>query len=148
MQYIVDHCTVAIPAGLTAEQLPSMLMLYVTSRFKDPITCAALAVAVNMPGYSYDVDAIGTPSAKLCPLNTYGPGMKKQRACVPCPTGFTTNGRTGQTLPTACGECYASPPTAPRHIAVVGSNQQQLADKQFEWSPSRFQHAQRQRMAK
>jgi hypothetical protein len=60
--------------------------------------------AVNMPGYSYSINSAGQPSASLCPLNTYSPGMKKQRACVPCPTGFSTNGRTGASSPTACGE--------------------------------------------
>lgn len=62
--------------------------------------------AVNLPGYSYDITAAGTPSATLCPLNTYGPGMKKQRACVPCPTGFTTNGKLGQTSANTCGEDF------------------------------------------
>jgi hypothetical protein len=40
--------------------------------------------------------------AATSPVNTYGPGLKKQRACVPCPTGFTTDLRVQQTMPTAC----------------------------------------------
>ena len=65
-----------------------------------PIPCLA---AVNLPGFYYTLDN-NQPGAVQCPINTYGPGLKKQRACVPCPTGFTTNGRVQQTMPHACGE--------------------------------------------
>jgi hypothetical protein len=55
----------------------------------------------------------------LChPVNTVvvfcRPGMKKQRACVPCPTGYVTNGVTGAKAPTACGTPFA-PPWEPQH---------------------------------
>lgn len=62
-----------------------------------PCACAA----VNLPGFYYTLDN-NVPGAVQCPVNTYGPGLKKQRACVPCPTGFTTNLKIQQTLPTAC----------------------------------------------
>lgn len=57
---------------------------------------------VNVAGTFYSVDASGNPSATTCPVNTYGPGQRKQRACVPCPPGYTTNGATGQSRATAC----------------------------------------------
>jgi hypothetical protein len=63
-----------------------------------------LLPAVNMAGYSYELTSSGVAYAALCPRNTYSPGMKKQRACVPCPTAFTTNGKTGQMSANACGE--------------------------------------------
>lgn len=56
---------------------------------------------VQLPGFYYTIDN-GNPGAVQCPVNTYGPGLKKQRACVPCPTGFTTDLRVQQTMPTAC----------------------------------------------
>jgi hypothetical protein len=59
--------------------------------------------AVNQPGFSYSIDSTGTPSAVLCGPGTYSPGLKKQRACVPCPSGFTTDGQSGARLPSACG---------------------------------------------
>jgi hypothetical protein len=40
--------------------------------------------------------------AVKCGVDSYSPGLKKQRACVPCPTGFTTNGTVGATSPTQC----------------------------------------------
>lgn len=61
------------------------------------------AAAVNLPGYSYDLTDTGV-MAVLCPVNTFGPGLRKQRACVPCPTGYVTMGKVGQILPSACGE--------------------------------------------
>lgn len=62
---------------------------------------------VNLKGYSYVVAATadGQPSVALCPVNTYSTGLRKQRACVPCPSGMTTLGQTGASAPTACGEC-------------------------------------------
>ena len=48
--------------------------------------------AVNNQGYSYDVAANGFPTQAQCPANTYGPGLRKQRACVPCPPGYITLG--------------------------------------------------------
>jgi len=75
----------------------------------EPVLChccvmCCLLLSVNLPGYSYDINALGKLSATKCPVDTYSPGMKKQRACVPCPTGFTTKGRTGAVAPTACGK--------------------------------------------
>lgn len=60
---------------------------------------------VNLPGYSYSitsVNGLSIVSAERCPVNTYSPGLKKQRACVPCPTGFTTKGLDGRTRPEDC----------------------------------------------
>jgi hypothetical protein len=37
-------------------------------------------------------------------MNTYSPGLRKQRACVPCPSGFSTMGKVGQSRVDACGE--------------------------------------------
>lgn len=40
------------------------------------------ATAVNIPGTYYAVDAeTEAPMAITCPADTYGPGLKKQRAC-------------------------------------------------------------------
>lgn len=57
---------------------------------------------VNLPGFSYTLDEQGIPAAVLCPADSWSPGLKKQRACVPCPAGFSTNARAGATAPTAC----------------------------------------------
>jgi len=60
-------------------------------------------LAVNLPGYFYTIDTLGTTVGQtICPVNTYSAGLKKQRACVPCPTGYTTNGAIGASTPTAC----------------------------------------------
>jgi hypothetical protein len=87
-----------------------------------------LSPAVNLPGFSYSitVNAVtGTSdvSAVLCPENTYSPGLKKQRACVPCPTGFTTKGMTGMTRPEACSKsshptAYRCPPVFLAHMVL------------------------------
>jgi hypothetical protein len=69
-----------------------------------------LCCAVNLPGYSYSitsVNGLSIVSAERCPVNTYSPGLKKQRACVPCPTGFTTKGLDGRTRPEDCSESQA-----------------------------------------
>ena len=58
--------------------------------------------AVNVAGTSYSVDASGNPSATTCPADTYGPGLRKQRTCVPCPPGYTTNTLTGQPRASSC----------------------------------------------
>ncbi len=60
-------------------------------------------LAVNLPGYSYSADASGNPDQAVCPINTYGPGLRKQRACVPCPPGYVTQATT-QSKASACGE--------------------------------------------
>ena len=62
------------------------------------------APAVNVPGSFYKLDAGGQPSSVTCPVDTYGPGLRKQRACVPCPPGYVTNAKTGQSSARACGE--------------------------------------------
>lgn len=36
------------------------------------------------------------------PVNTFGPGLRKQRACVPCPSGYSTMGKVGQSRIDAC----------------------------------------------
>jgi hypothetical protein len=60
---------------------------------------------VNLPGTSYSISADGaTIDMTTCPVNTYSPGLKKQRACVPCPTGYTTNFVTGAVSPTQCSK--------------------------------------------
>jgi len=64
-----------------------------------------LVRAVNLPGYMFALNAAtGDPGAVPCPADTFGPGLRKQRACPPCPTGFTTVGKTKQTSMNACGE--------------------------------------------
>lgn len=57
------------------------------------------AFAVNRPGYAYSIDAAGTPSVTLCAVNTYSPGLKKQRGCVPCPTGKSADNSHAQHVP-------------------------------------------------
>lgn len=42
------------------------------------------------------------PSQTTCPKDTYSPGLRKQRACVPCPPGYTTNDATGKTASSDC----------------------------------------------
>jgi hypothetical protein len=69
--------------------------------------CQLACGAVNAAGTSYSVDAAGNIVVAACPQDTYGPGMKKQRSCVPCPPGYTTNGATGQTTAAACGESWS-----------------------------------------
>jgi hypothetical protein len=71
-----------------------------------------LLLSVNVPGTYYTVVSTWNSTSidqVLCPDNTYGAGFKKQRACVPCPTGFTTNGLVGATAPSACGEQCCCP---------------------------------------
>jgi len=60
--------------------------------------------AVNPPGTAYTLNEAGTPNTTTCPEDSYGPGLKKQRACVPCPPGYTTNGAVGQRSVRACGK--------------------------------------------
>jgi hypothetical protein len=68
------------------------------------VCCAVIWRSVNAAGTSYTVDAAGNIVVTTCPQDTYGPGMKKQRSCVPCPSGYTTRGATGQTTAAACGK--------------------------------------------
>jgi len=65
---------------------------------------ACRTAAVNPPGTAYTLNEAGTPNTTTCPENSYGPGLKKQRACVPCPPGYTTNGTVGRTSVRACGK--------------------------------------------
>jgi hypothetical protein len=65
--------------------------------------------AVNLPGTFYTISLDGqTVDQQDCPVNTYGAGLKKQRACVPCPTGYSTMGGTAKTSPTDCGKRTSS----------------------------------------
>jgi hypothetical protein len=59
--------------------------------------------AVNLPGHFYTVNN-GEPSQDVCPINTYGPGLRKQRACVPCPPGYSTLDQTARSKASDCGE--------------------------------------------
>lgn len=72
---------------------------------RDPAAVLSFLLAVNLPGYSYSI-IDGVPSAQECPTDSFGPDLKKQRACVPCPTGFTTGNKTRQMRPPACGKCW------------------------------------------
>jgi hypothetical protein len=63
------------------------------------------APAVNLPGTYYTINGLaGIVGAVTCPVDTYGPGLRKQRACVPCPPNYVTNGKTGQTSPMQCSK--------------------------------------------
>lgn len=63
----------------------------------------SVRACVNLPGTFYTIDGTsGEVGASVCPVNTYGPGFRKQRACVPCPTNYKTNGLTGRTSPMQC----------------------------------------------
>jgi len=60
---------------------------------------------VNLPGYSYElVGPDSDPRANPCPADTYQFGLRKQRACVPCPPGLGTENKTMQTSVAACGK--------------------------------------------
>lgn len=62
----------------------------------------SIAACVNKPGFKFIVAASGKPSAVACPVDTYGPGLKKQLVCVPCPSGFTTLALNTQTTINNC----------------------------------------------
>mgnify|MGYP001810299316 CR=1 FL=1 len=81
-----------------------------------PAACLVDPPSVNPAGTYFTFDeATKEPGVAMCPVNTYGPGLKKQRACVPCPSGYTTDfstsgvitQRTGQSSKSACGKCIA-----------------------------------------
>ena len=58
---------------------------------------------MNLPGAFFTVDAVsGEPGQTTCPVDTFGPGLRKQRACVPCPPGYSTKGLTGKTSSRDC----------------------------------------------
>lgn len=63
---------------------------------------ASIRGCVNSPGYVFVVDAAGNPGAAPCQQDSFSPGLKKQRACVPCPPSYTTNGLTGRS---SFGDC-------------------------------------------
>ena len=67
--------------------------------------CAAAVLTVNSRGYAYTTSGTSI-GQELCPEDTYGPGFKKQRACAPCASGFTTDGLTARWRPDQCGECH------------------------------------------
>jgi hypothetical protein len=79
------------------------------------------APAVNIAGtyFAYGVD--GSPKSVECPTDSYGPGLRKQRACVPCPPGYTTAGVTGSVSISACGESREQRPTT-LYPAIQTSN--------------------------
>lgn len=69
-----------------------------------PCVCVPPCFAVNLPGFFYGLTASGDPTATACPEDTYGLGLRKQRACPACPTGFITYGKTKQTNIQSCSE--------------------------------------------
>lgn len=91
---IIQHCI--IPHHPHGAQQPHRALLP-----------PCLDLAVNLPGTYYDLSPNNTISAVPCPVDQYGPGLKKQRQCIPCPTGFTTDGAAGQTSPSACREPHS-----------------------------------------
>lgn len=70
--------------------------------------CRCCCPAVNTPGTYYQLNATGSPTAITCPQDSYSPGLRKQRACVPCAPGFTTADLSAQRSSQACGECRLS----------------------------------------
>jgi hypothetical protein len=65
-------CSTAFGAGLTT----------LGARSSSKLQC------VNSPGYAFTtVGDSKNPLAVPCGVDTYSPGFKKQRACVPCPDG-------------------------------------------------------------
>lgn len=75
-----------------------------------PYHCHGIAALLTLPALSDAPRVLGRrpePRALCCCACVAGRrfGFRKQRACVPCPTGFTTNGVDGATTPLACGEC-------------------------------------------
>jgi len=71
------------------------------------LPCVACIIAVNNRGFFYVYEIVAgnpSPRAVICPVDTYGRGLRKQQACVPCPPGFTTNNVTGRGSSEDCGE--------------------------------------------
>eukprot|EP00775_Hariotina_reticulata_P009826 gene9826-9984_t len=64
---------------------------------------------VNRPGYFYNgpSTAGSSPTATLCPDNTYSPGLAKQRSCQRCPGGLAIEDNSG--IRTHSGFCVAPP---------------------------------------
>lgn len=108
-QYTVQLAVVPEPAAgcwlHCAQCMASSLMATVeTPRFMRTCCCCCVCpCSVNVPGTYYLLDSTGQPAAATCPADTYSPGLRKQRACVPCATGFTTNQATEQLSARACG---------------------------------------------
>lgn len=64
-----------------------------------------LWLTVNPPGTYYSLDSSsGVASATPCPVDTFGIGLKKQRQCVGCPSGYTTASVSGASSLSQCGE--------------------------------------------
>lgn len=61
-----------------------------------------VGACVNAPGHSFSLDGSSKPTATVCPVDTYSPGLKKQQGCVSCPSGFKTLDLTKQTSILAC----------------------------------------------
>jgi len=100
--------------------MPPSVMLQSTTFLFKPACCFA---AVNPPGTAYTLNEAGPPDTISCPEDRYGPGLKKQRACVPRPPGYTTNGTVGQRSVRACGKKPATgTATEIKHLhwSVVG----------------------------
>lgn len=65
-------------------------------------TCqAAAAPPQALIGWVADAARCSLPALNVC---CRSPGLKKQRACVGCPNGFTTRNTTGNIAFSACGE--------------------------------------------
>jgi hypothetical protein len=83
----------------------SLLCVRTPSCTTDAHALPAICPAVNVRGTFYALDAAtNTPTATECPVDTFGPGLKKQRACLPCPPGYTTNGGVRKTKSSECRE--------------------------------------------
>lgn len=119
-----QHCMLWACTALSAEaQIPAVesmgqqcykphciKMLFLCRN--QPTRC--LLFAVNPPGNYYSaVNVTGPvnytctatePCAITCPADTFSPGLAKQKACTPCPTGFKTNGGTGKTTSQSCSK--------------------------------------------
>jgi hypothetical protein len=102
-------------ASLCCDGCAAVSSLFLACVCPDPTIL--LYPAVNLPGAFYSISTDGqTIDQQDCPANSYGAGLKKQRACVPCPTGYSTMGATAKTAATDCGEC------APAHNCSTTSH--------------------------
>lgn len=93
--------------------------------------CTCVLPSVNLPGYFYSITAAGAPSATPCGPDSYSPGWKKQRACVPCPTGFSTAGAVEAKAPTACGTYPVAEAYVERDAAASNSIGSAVAAESF-----------------
>jgi len=99
--------TLCVWVGLSGQEVVLCHTLLTSWLLLTPHLRSLLLSTVNLPGTFYTIDGTsGEVGASVCPVNTYGPGFRKQRACVPCPTNYKTNGLTGRTSPMQCGRCW------------------------------------------